>query len=105
MDRRATARMVGALAVIGFLVWAVPMRAQTNGSIYAQCPGDTNGDGIPDGPVAGHPNVKCMHLAAGDGFITMADGKPIYTFGFKDVTGKLPSQIVKEGLAAANYPA
>jgi FtsP/CotA-like multicopper oxidase with cupredoxin domain len=52
-----------------------------------------------------------MHLAAGDGFITMADGKPIYSFGFSDVTGLLPSQVVNGdgtrhgGLAAANYPA
>jgi FtsP/CotA-like multicopper oxidase with cupredoxin domain len=81
------------------------------GSIYAQCPGDTNGDAIPDVAVPGHPNVKCMHLAAGDGFVTMADGKPLYTFGFSDVTGLLPSQVVNGngtrpgGLAAANYPA
>ncbi len=52
-----------------------------------------------------------MHLAAGDGFITMADAtrpggaKQIYTFGFSDVTGKQPSEIVNAGLAAANYPA
>ncbi len=89
-----------------------PRRAPIrNGSIYTQCPGDTNGDGVPDVVVAGHPNVKCMHLAAGDGFVTMADGKPLYTFGFSDVTGLLPSQVVNGngirpgGLAAATYPA
>jgi FtsP/CotA-like multicopper oxidase with cupredoxin domain len=103
MDRRWTAHVMGGLAVIGLLAWAAPVVAQTNGSIYTQCPGDTNGDGIPDDGL--HPNVKCMHLAAGDGFITMADGKPIYTFGFSDVTGKQPSQVVNAGLAAANYPA
>jgi FtsP/CotA-like multicopper oxidase with cupredoxin domain len=75
------------------------------GSIYAQCPGDTDGDAIPNVAVPGHPNVKCMHLAGGDGFVTMADGKPLYIFGFSDVTGKLPSQVVNAGLAAATYPA
>jgi FtsP/CotA-like multicopper oxidase with cupredoxin domain len=79
--------------------------AQQDGSIYTQCPGDTDRDGIPNVAVPGHPNVKCMHLAAGDGFITMADGKPIYTFGFSDVTGKQPAEVVNAGLAAANYPA
>jgi FtsP/CotA-like multicopper oxidase with cupredoxin domain len=106
MDRRKTARMLGGLAVTAALALVAPVRAQNgSGSIYSQCPGDVDGDGIPDIAVAGHPNVRCMHLAAGDGYITMGDGKPIYTFGFKDVTGKLPSQIVNEGLAAANYPA
>jgi FtsP/CotA-like multicopper oxidase with cupredoxin domain len=66
---------------------------------------------VPDVVDPAHPNVKCMHLAAGDGFVTMADGKPLYTFGFSDVTGLLPSQVVNGngsrlgGLAAATYPA
>jgi len=106
MDRTRGAAVLGGVAVLAVLALAAPARAQVqNGSIYTQCPGDTNGDGIPDVAVPGHPNVKCMHLAAGDGFITMADGKPIYTFGFSDVTGKLPSQVVNAGLAAANFPA
>jgi FtsP/CotA-like multicopper oxidase with cupredoxin domain len=99
--------------MLAFLVPAAAAHAQNSlGSIYTQCPGDTNGDGIPDGPGIDTNGdqvpdkwATCMHLAAGDGFITMADGKPIYTFGFSDVTGKLPSQIVNAGLAAANYPA
>jgi FtsP/CotA-like multicopper oxidase with cupredoxin domain len=92
---------------VAFLLAApgAALYAQQDGSIYTQCPGDTNNDGVPDVVVAGHPNVKCMHLAAGDGFITMADGKPIYTFGFSDVTGKQPVEVVNAGLAAANYPA
>ena len=32
--------------------------------------------------------VACKHLTAGDGFITMADGRNLYTFGFADVTSK-----------------
>src|SRR5512147_892636 len=69
------------------------------GAIYVQCPGDSDGDAIPD--AAGiaadprwNPKVKCMHLAAGDGMVTMADGKQLYTFGFSDVTGKLPSEVM-----------
>jgi FtsP/CotA-like multicopper oxidase with cupredoxin domain len=104
MDRRRAAGVFGGLAVIGVLSWAVPAHAQ-NGAIYVQCPGDTNGDAIPDVPVPGHPNVKCMHLAAGDGYVTMADGQQLYTFGFSDMTGKLPSQVPNFGLAAANFPA
>jgi FtsP/CotA-like multicopper oxidase with cupredoxin domain len=97
---------IAAMVAAGVLATQVAVHAQTgNGSIYTQCPGDTNGDGVPDTTDPAHPNATCMHLAAGDGYITMADGKPIYTFGFTDVTGVDPSLIVRNGLAAANYPA
>ncbi len=46
------------------------------------CPTDTNDDGISD-----DPEVVCLHMAGGDGMITMADGTPLYVFGFSDVTG------------------
>jgi FtsP/CotA-like multicopper oxidase with cupredoxin domain len=112
MKRSARAAVLVSVVVASLLALGAPLGAQQqNGAIYAQCPGDTNGDGIPEGAVPGHPNVKCMHLAGGDGFVTMADGKPLYTFGFSDVTGLLPSQVVNGngvrpgGLAAANYPA
>ena len=95
MNRSAQAAVLGSVVVAGLSVLGTPLAAQSqNGAIYTQCPGDTNNDGIPDGPAPGHPNVKCMHLAGGDGFVTMADGKPLYTFGFSDVTGLLPSQVV-----------
>ena len=106
MRPRARVAILSGAVAVALTALAAPSHAQSrNGSIYTQCPGDTDGDGIPDVAVAGHPNVKCMHLAAGDGYVTMADGKPLYTFGFSDVTGKLPSQVVNAGLAAANYPA
>ena len=41
--------------------------------ILVQCPTDTDGDGVSD--VAG---VNCMHLASGDGFTKMADGKDLH---------------------------
>jgi len=51
------------------------------------------------------PAVKCMHLAAGDGFSTMADGKPVYGFGFSNVTGVAPADALSVGLLAANFSA
>ncbi len=72
-------------------------------AVFVQCPGDTNGDAIPDTP--GDPNVVCKHLSAGDGFITMADGRVLYSFGFSDVTGVLPDQAINQGILGANFPA
>ena len=45
-------------------------------------------------------NVACKHLTAGDGFITMADGRNLYTFGFADVSSKPASQIMLDSLEA-----
>ena len=118
MNRSALAAVLGGVVAVGLTAPGTRAHAQQNGSIYTQCPGDLNGDGVPDPTLPDsspnpryRPNVKCMHLAAGDGFITMADGKPSYTFGFSDVTGLLPSEVVNGngsrpgGLAAASYPA
>jgi FtsP/CotA-like multicopper oxidase with cupredoxin domain len=48
-----------------------------------------------------------MHLAAGDGFINMAnDGRKIqYAFGFSDVTGVPPDDVMVTGMLASNFPA
>lgn len=71
-----------------------------------QCPGDANSDAIPDPGTAGYdPSVKCMHIAAGDGFVNMADGKLQYIFGYSDVTGQPQNQAIAKGLLAANFPA
>ena len=82
------------------------------GAIFVQCPGDLNGDAIPDPKLpngnpnpAYNPKVRCQHLAAGDGMVTMGDGTSLYTFGFSDVTGKTPDQIMNAGILAANFPA
>lgn len=85
-----------ALAACGLLA------GQAGAAVYVQCPGDTNGDGIPETPT---PGVVCKHLAAGDGFSTMADGKVLYGFGFSDITGELPADAISKGLLAANFAA
>lgn len=69
-----------------------------------QCPGDTDGDAIPDVPTPGH-DIKCIHLGAGDGFIKMADGNSMYVFGFTDLTGVPQGQAMQAGMLAANFPA
>lgn len=76
--------------------------------VHVQCPGDTNGDAVPDG--APNPNLKCMHLSGGDGYAMMADGKPLYTFGFSDLTGTGPGNSgiddrLDKGILAAQQPA
>jgi len=77
---------------------------------FVQCPGDTDGDGqlstaeraaLPPGT----PNRVCKHLAAGDGFIHLADGKELYTFGFSDVSSVRPEEAIAKGLLNANFPA
>jgi FtsP/CotA-like multicopper oxidase with cupredoxin domain len=83
-----------------------------------QCPvkaggavlGDLNHDGIIradqgeiTNPVSTHE--VCKHLTGGDGFITMADGKELYTFGFSDVTGIPDGTVMETGMLAANFPA
>lgn len=79
--------------------------------VNVQCPGDLNGDGdrldAGESIPAAHPNSVCKHLAAGDGFIKMADdaGKPQYIFGFSDVTGTAPDQVMQAGELAANFAA
>jgi len=76
---------------------------------FIQCPGDTNADAIPDGPVLGGNGVprqiKCMHLSSGDGFVNMADGKLQYIFSFSDLTGVPEADSISTGILAANFPA
>ena len=90
------------------------------GAAYAvvnvQCPGDNDGDAAwdtttgknkddPPGSRKGPPiNTKCMHLIAGDSFVVMPDGNPIYTFGFGDQTGTPPGEVIAEGILDAEWP-
>ena len=78
--------------------------AIANAAVFVQC-GPNNqyvgADGRISFPTTGTPpKVQCKHLAAGDGFISMADGRSLYTFGFADVTTKLPTQVTLDTLDA-----
>ena len=88
------ARLLTLLA-LALALGALPAWAQNPfGDIIVQCPGDANGDAVPDetcpadaatGSCLGlapgdpnpdyDPNVICRHVAGGDGFVTMADRK------------------------------
>ena len=86
--------------------------APTTAGVLVQCPGDNNGDAVIDGTGdSDHPDAKCMHLTAGDGFATMGDGETKYIFGFADVTGmptKTQNQkdvMIQAGVLASEWPA
>ncbi len=111
MVRSAGLRGLGGLGLLAMLAGASPVWAQNpNGAVYVQCPGDTNGDAVPvtpvdvDGDGIADP-VKCKHLSGGDGFVTMADGKPLYIFSFSDLTGTPAADAMVTGALAANFPA
>lgn len=57
-----------------------------------------------------YPNQVCLHLAAGDGFSKMADGKDLYIFGFSNVTGVADDMVMDSwnmggSVLGANFPA
>jgi FtsP/CotA-like multicopper oxidase with cupredoxin domain len=103
------------LALAATLVPWLPASAQVN----IQCPCDRNQDGdcvdiVTTGPhadrydepaLAASLDVQCMHLSGGDGFVTMADGRPQYIFSFADLTGIPEANAVTEGMLAAAFPA
>jgi len=102
-------------ALAAVLLAVAPASAQVN----VQCPCDRNNDGdcldvVNTGPQAGRYNepnlaaslgVQCMHITGGDGFVTMADGRPQYIFSFADVTGTPEAQVMDAGMLAAAFPA
>ena len=90
------------LSVIIFMIAVFPAGA----AVFTQCPGDLDGDSVPDPASPDYdPNVVCKHLAAGDGFVTMADGRPTYIFSFSDVTGVPEEMAIMEGMLSATFPA
>ena len=101
------------LTALMFLALTSPSRGEVN----VQCPGDVDGDAIPDQVIpagylnAGQPNpefradARCLHLGAGDGFVNMADGTVLYTFGFSNLTGIPQSDALNSGVLAAEWPA
>jgi FtsP/CotA-like multicopper oxidase with cupredoxin domain len=109
--------MAGGLiaAAISMLFASLPAGAQQS-SINVQCPETTLLH-----PTAGAGGIKCGHLVAGDGMVTMADdyqgtgaGKPLYIFSFANLPGgdplpggaqPDPGQVMAQGMLAANAPA
>jgi len=79
--------------------------SHSHAAVSVQCPGDTDGDAQWTGSEVKPPNTECIHLTAGDGFVSMADGKVLYTFGFSDVTGVLPANVMTTGMLGANFSA
>lgn len=100
----------GSLLLILLLTASAP-----RADVRVQCPGDVDGDAIPDPKLKGgnqgkpnpdfRPEVKCMHLGAGDGYVKMADGRSLYMFGFSELTGIPASDAMMEGMLAGSSPA
>ena len=102
------------IAVSVSAVMVMTTGPQARAEVVVQCPGDANGSASWEGGEVQPPNTKCMHLGAGDGYITMADGTYQYIFSFSDLTG-MPTKAVNpgdpvtdvmaEGMLAATFPA
>lgn len=107
-----TMRKYSILAVsLGSMLYMMTAPAAHAG-ISVQCPGDLDGSATWEGVEVQPPNTKCMHLSAGDGYITMADGLPLYIFGFSNLTGiptdpapAIPGDVMSQGMLAQNFPA
>ena len=77
---------------------------QIRAAVEVQCPPDTDGIDTDGDGIVDNDNV-CIHLAAGDGFVNMADGKLQYIFSFNNVTGVPEDQVMTTAMLGANFPA
>ena len=106
------------IAVLAAFCLLLAMVVPAGAVVVVQCRGDLNGDAVPDPFLLDEngdpttvvnpeydPNVRCMHLGAGDGFIEMADGKLQYMFGFSDLTGFSEEMAMMRGMLASTFPA
>ncbi len=89
------------------LLWAAGAGQPAQAAVLVQCPGDLNGDAVHDERFdeTQPENVRCMHLAAGDGFARMGDGSVQYVFSFADITGTPERRAMQAGMLAAQSPA
>jgi FtsP/CotA-like multicopper oxidase with cupredoxin domain len=101
-ERSETMRRNLLYLILGISLVVLVFGIRAEADVDVQCPGDINGDAVPESP---DPNVACMHIAGGDGFTTMADGRIQYIFGFSDVTGIPPDQVLSTGRLNAQSPA
>lgn len=114
--RTARTRWLPVLALL-LLCGLGPVLAQgPSDALVVQCPGDADEDAIIDGsmddPFYAGPdpyfyptNDRCMHISGGDGYIRMADGRPMYMFGFGDLTGTPVDLSMVTGSLGAAFPA
>ena len=88
------------IMVTCLLLGLAPM---AHAAVVIQCPPDT--DGI-DTDGDGDPNndTICFHVGAGDGFVTMADGREQYLFSFSDLDGVPADMAIMNGMLAARFP-
>lgn len=100
MNKKAISMMVK--AVIAGAVFSYAGIASA--TVYSQCPGDLNANGTNTDP-GEVSDAICMHLTGGDGYIKMADERPLYMFGFGDLTGTPDDQVMNKGILAAEFPA
>jgi FtsP/CotA-like multicopper oxidase with cupredoxin domain len=100
-------------AIVPLAAAAALVAASSAGAaVFVQCgPGNVGVDTTPgnegkilaayntDAP-SPQPDAVCKHLSAGDGFISMADGTSLYSFGFADVSDKPAASVMLDSLAA-----
>ncbi len=108
---RTQCRLI-AITLVGIALGAPQMASAV---AVVQCPEDQDGDGIPavhpgtgavlDPDDTDLPNVSCMHLTGGDGWVTMGDGRELYIFSFSDVSSIPSAQVLDLGVFRANSPA
>lgn len=102
-----THRRLLALVVCSAAVAGAPASAAES-NVHVQCPPTTEQHPSGEG-------IRCVHLAAGDGMVTMADDaqKQLYVFGFSAVPEGGPPEnsaeyagwVMDESMLAANNPA
>ena len=87
------------------VVAALGASAPASAAVFIQCGPNNGGVDTTTGKIKPKADldalgVECMHLIAGDGFISMADGTNLYSFGFADKTDAAPDSVGLDPLAA-----
>jgi FtsP/CotA-like multicopper oxidase with cupredoxin domain len=109
-------RVYGAIVKLVLTSLSLMVVSGVSADVYIQCPGDLDGDGVIDNTGdpfhQEHPNAVCRSITGGDGYINMADttvtggtrGRQLYMFGFSDVTGVAPADVIETATTGATFP-